>query len=180
MFDADTLKTREIDDLKAQLSEATADYIQRTQPLYARLKELEPPPPLKRPREPRMSKARRAAIQAACEELAARYPVDDLPAGDAGLIEAERRIAEFSPQLNALYDALNLAIGKEEDLFGDLPDTALFDLENFIGDAEPEGFAGALVKLRLLANDDTQDDEIRARFRQILVFVERQAARAAQ
>jgi hypothetical protein len=120
------------------------------------------------------------ALRRACEALAARYPVDDLPAGDAGLIEAERRIAELRPQLDALYRDLNLAIGKEEDLFGEIADAALADLENFIDDGEPEGFAGALVKLRLLANDDTQDDEIRARFRQILAFVERQAARAAQ
>jgi hypothetical protein len=83
------------------------------------------------------------------EALAAEY-AGALPAGDAGLIEAERRRRELAPRISALYREFQPSIDAEEEFIEPTVLACDGDLFGFINETAPESPAGVAVKLRCL------------------------------
>lgn len=62
-----------------------------------------------------LSDQRKAELWARAEALAAEYSAR-LPEGDAGLIEAERRLQEYRPRETSLYREFNIGFEAERDI----------------------------------------------------------------
>jgi hypothetical protein len=79
-----------------------------------------------------------------------------LPAGDAGLVEAERRLAVLRPGLAALYREFAITAELEEEVIEPTVGAAIEGLDDFIDEAAPQTLCGAAVKLRRLADAQQQ------------------------
>jgi hypothetical protein len=91
-------------------------------------------------------------LRALAEALAAEYRMP-LPEGDAGLIEAERRLLESDPRVKALHRDFNITIEIEAEIVEPIVYRAEIELQDFIEETAPETRAGAIVKLRYLLRD---------------------------
>lgn len=120
------------------------------------------------------------ALRAAVASIVAVFDVP-LPAGDAGLIEAARRLPELRAHFKALYRRfpIDMEIEAAEVIpHADRLDDALFD---FLIETEPQTLAGAAVMLRHALNEDAVllnngGDELVAN---VLALVERLSAGGA-
>jgi hypothetical protein len=125
--------------------------------------------------EPQKAKLRERA-GAVAAELAA-----PLPAGDAGLIEAARRLRAKEPQERALYRDFKIDMRTEEEIICGIVDPPARKLQQFIDGVRPIGLAGVAAKLQALLDDDPGIEETiydgLALLRQTLEFIEREAAR---
>jgi hypothetical protein len=134
----------------------------------------------RRAAQPRQIADDHADLRRRAEALAAEYSAP-LPGGDAGLIEAERRLKEIRQQTRSLYrDFFKIDAQTEKDIIIGIIDPVRYRLSDFIDQTRPAGLAGAAVKLRLLADEEIgmaageNQDEL-ASLRQVLEFVEREA-----
>jgi hypothetical protein len=96
-----------------------------------------------------LSDKQKAKLRARAEALVAEYGAP-LPDGDAGLIEAERRLHELDPRRLALGD--NSAMGEEE--ITDIAFNAMCRLDERIATTPAATLAGAAVKLRRLLHPE--------------------------
>jgi hypothetical protein len=116
-------------------------------------------------------------LRARAEALAAEYGAP-LPEGDAGLIEAERRIREFKPRAKALHRDFKITMESETQILEPIVYEAEFELHDFIGGTPPETRAGAIVKLRyLLGHGNLLLNGAEEPLEQILALLEREAQR---
>jgi hypothetical protein len=92
-----------------------------------------------------------AELRARAEALVAEYDAP-LPEGDAGLIEAERRMHELDPRRQALADGLRITREIEE--ITNLVFDAMCELDTRIATTPAATLAGAAVKLRRLLHPD--------------------------
>ena len=114
-------------------------------------------------------------LRAHAEALAAEYRMP-LPEGDAGLIEAERRLLEFYPRVKALHRDFNITIEIEAEIVEPIVYRAEIELQDFIEETAPETRAGAIVKLRyLLGNGAPLLNGAEEPLEQILALLEREA-----
>jgi len=128
----------------------------------------------------KQERQKKSELRGRAEALAAEYSAP-LPDGDAGLIEAERRLKEIRQRSRALYrDFFKINVQTEQDIIIAIIDPVRYGLSDFIDQTRPVGLAGAAVKLRLLADEEIgmaageNQDEL-ASLRQVLEFVEREA-----
>lgn len=117
-----------------------------------------------------------AELRARAEALAAEYGAP-LPEGDAGLIEAERRLREFEDRRKALYQEFEIDIELEKELIIPTVTEAQISLQRFIETTPPISSIGAALKLRYLA--DPRTDLLASvgaslLVRQVLSLIERQ------
>jgi hypothetical protein len=98
---------------------------------------------------PPMSDKQIAEMRARAEALEAEYGAP-LPDGDAGLIEAERRLHELDPRRPALGN--NSTMGEEE--ITDIAFNAMCRLDERIATTPATTLAGAAVKLRRLLHPE--------------------------
>ena len=115
-----------------------------------------------------------AALRSHCEAIAAEYS-GPLPLGDAGLIEAERRIGELISRTSAVYDEFSIAneLKVEADVIAPILHAAESDLREFVHDTPPATLAGAYVKLRDFLRDEMKPLDLRgASLAQVLEFRE--------
>ena len=124
----------------------------------------------------RLSKEQAADLRRRAEALAAQYN-ERLPNGDAGMIEAERRLNEFRPRETALYREFNIDFAIERDIIIPTIRAAQNRLIDFIEETPPETLVGAAAKLRRLCDADVgmvagENDGELASLGQVLKFVE--------
>jgi hypothetical protein len=112
-----------------------------------------------------------AAIREHAEELAARCRVP-LPAGDAGLIEAARRLAEVNAAVMALGYEGEIGIKIEHEIIEPIVNSAEGRLLDVLERQAPETLVGAAVKLRHMLAWDPDPRGIR----QVLALIERVVA----
>jgi hypothetical protein len=99
-----------------------------------------------------------------------------LPEGDAGLIEAERRLLEFDPRVKALHRDFNITVEIEAEIVEPIVYRAEIELQDFIEETAPETRAGAIVKLRYLLRDGAPRlNGAEEPLEQILALLEREA-----
>ena len=131
-----------------------------------------------------LSDQQKAELQARAEALAAEYSAR-LPEGDAGLIEAERRLQEYRPRETLLYREFNIGFEVERDIIIPTIRSAQNALIDHIEKTAPLTMVGVAVKLRRLCDEDTgmaageNQDEL-ASLGQVLEFVEREAGVAPE
>jgi hypothetical protein len=115
-----------------------------------------------------------AELQSRAEALAAEYTAP-LPgkAGDAGLIEAGRRLRDLFPRDRALYRDPAVSEADVEDQLEAIVAPARQVLFDYIEHTPSQTKAGAAVKLRQLLDEDRD----RVSLVHLLKFVEREAAR---
>jgi hypothetical protein len=99
-----------------------------------------------------------AELRAKAEALAAEYDTP-LPEGDAGLIEAYRRLREVRKGRSALYREFKIDLATERDITNAIIDPVWHRLWDCIEQTEPAGLAGAAAKLRLLMDEDIGIDD---------------------
>lgn len=128
---------------------------------------------------PEITEDQRADLRARAEAIAAEFDVDTLPPGDAGLIEAERRLPLLRAQEKALYREFSIDCKIEDTIINPTTNAAECALEDFIENTPLETREGALVKLRYMrgyaaerAWSLEEDDSILA---QVLAYFEREA-----
>ena len=104
--------------------------------------------------KPVVSETDKAELRARAEALAAEYDAP-LPEGDAGLIEAGRRLREIRQQTRSLYrEFFKIDAQTEKEIIIGIIDPVRYRLSDFIEQTRPAGLAGAAVKLRLLTDED--------------------------
>jgi len=114
-------------------------------------------------------------LRACAEALAAEYRAD-LPEGDSGLIEAQRRIRELKPRAKALHRDFKITMESETQILEPIVYEAEFELHDFIEETPPETRAGACVKLRhLLGEGHLLLNGAEEPLEQILALLEREA-----
>jgi hypothetical protein len=106
-----------------------------------------------------------------------------LPEGDAGLIEAERRLRECYPQRKALYREFKISMEIEAEIVNPTVTAAEVQLEEFIEETPPRSLVGAAVKLRALCDKDVglaagESEDQLGSLDQVLKFVERKGGEA--
>jgi len=120
------------------------------------------------------------------EALAAEYSAP-LPDGDAGLIEADRRMRELIPRAREFYTQFQIDVQLEAEVINGITDPVWQGMMTFIEETPPTGLAGAAVKLRLMLDGDLgildilEEDAgecVAACFRQVADFIERAALAA--
>jgi hypothetical protein len=133
------------------------------------------------PSRPAMSKPERTKLRARAEALAVELATP-LPEGDAGLVEAERRLRENEAQEKELYrdfrespDHLEI----EAELIHGMIDPALDQLRSFLENTTAISLPGALAKLRFVA-DPRRDylergDVAQAMVADVVAVLEREA-----
>ena len=96
----------------------------------------------------------KAELWAFAEELAGEYG-KPLPDGDAGLVEAERRLREIRRQDKKLYNGFErITVEIEEEIIFGIVDPVRDRLREFVEQTRPAGLAGAAAKLRLLTDPE--------------------------
>src|SRR5438067_8264851 len=136
-------------------------------------------------RRPTTSAEQKAKLRARAEALAAEYSTPR-PEGDAGLIEAERRLREIRQQTRSLYrEFFKIDAQTETEIIIGIIDPVRYRMSDFIEQTRPVGLAGAAVKLRLLTDEDIgivigepSDGDIMS-LKQVSEFVEREAGVAS-
>jgi hypothetical protein len=98
-----------------------------------------------------LSDEQKAELRERAEALAAEYSAR-LPEGDAGLIEADRRLQEYRPREKALYREFNIGFEVERDFIIPIIRPAQIALIEHIEQTAPQTMAGALLKLRRLCD----------------------------
>jgi hypothetical protein len=96
---------------------------------------------------------RNAELRRRAEALAAEYSAP-LPDGDAGLIEANRRMRELIPRAREFYAQFQIDAGVEKEVINGITDPVWQGMMRFIEETPPTGLAGASVKLRLMLDGD--------------------------
>jgi DNA repair exonuclease SbcCD ATPase subunit len=115
----------------------------------------------------------KAELRRRAEALAAEYDAA-LPDGDAGLIEAERRLAELEQSTKALYQEFEIDLETEEDLLIPVITEPRNRMLDFIRETAPRTMAGVAVKLRQLRNELGAPEGELSLLDQVLEFVERE------
>jgi hypothetical protein len=126
-----------------------------------------------------LSDKQKAELRARAEALAAEYGAP-LPEGDAGLIEAERRLHELEPRRIAIRDALGSKITQEiEAEIIDPMFNAMCRLDERIATTPATTLAGAAIKLRRLLHPElgmeSNGENDLPCLHQILAVIEREA-----
>jgi hypothetical protein len=120
----------------------------------------------------------KAELRGRTEALAAELAAP-LPDGDAGLIEAARRLRNKEPQEKALYRDFKIDMRTEEEIICGIIDPAARKLQEFIDATAPVGRAGVAAKLRELLDNgaviEESDYDGIAALRQALEFLDRGA-----
>jgi hypothetical protein len=113
-----------------------------------------------------------AALRERTKDLIAER-AEPLPEGDAGLIEAERRICELLDLSEYQADE-----NPDDEAEWQASVVEVFRLDNLIAETEPKTFIGATVKLRRLLDPtigiETWNEREILSLRQILAFMERE------
>lgn len=148
-----------------------ARFIPELAPLAAGI--IDAPVTLPEPREDEQ----KAALRRRCKALAAEYPVDDLPDGDAGLIEAERRLREIQAREKVLYDEFKVSMEVEEKIINPILDPPENKLIDFIQETKPETMIGIALKMRHITFDGCDWETV---IEQCLPIVECHAEREAR
>ena len=130
-----------------------------------------------------LSDQQKAELRARAEALAAEYSAP-LPDGDAGLIEAERRLQEYRPRETSLYREFNIGFEAERDIIIPTIRSAQNALIDHIEQTAPQTMVGVAIKLRRLCDEDTgmaagENEGELASLRQAFEFIERQAGVAS-
>jgi hypothetical protein len=117
-------------------------------------------------------------LRARAEALVAEYDAP-LPEGDAGLIEAERRMHELDPRREALAEGLEITPEIEDEITTPVF-VAMCDLDTRIATTPAVTLAGAAVKLRRLLHPDlgmdgTEKETDLPCLHQILSVIEQEA-----
>jgi hypothetical protein len=129
--------------------------------------------------------AQKTELRARAEALIAEFG-GPLPDGDAGLIEAERRLREIRQQDKSLYhDFGEISVQIESEIIIGMVDPVRDRLREFIEVTPPTGLAGLGVKLRLLTDpsigiltgDEPSEGDITC-LKQVAEFVETAAQQA--
>jgi hypothetical protein len=124
----------------------------------------------------RLDDAGKTELRARAEAMAAEYDTATLPEGDAGLIEAERRIRELEAGLSALgRDFPEIDSDIEEQIILPTVLAANTRLIRFIEETPPQSPAGAAVKLRDVLEHGVTVDDVSGSLSQVLEFIEREA-----
>jgi hypothetical protein len=109
------------------------------------------------------------ALRQHAEALAA-FCRAQLPPGDAGLIEAARRLAEVNAAVMALGCAGETGIRIEDEIIEPIVNVAEDGLIAVIERQAPETLIGAAVKIRHMLEFDVAEDALR----QVLALIERE------
>jgi hypothetical protein len=112
------------------------------------------------------------------EAIAAEFDPIALPGGDAGLIEAERRLRELRHRNNALRREFAITMEVEREVILPTIREAEERLCEFIENTVPETRTGAIVKLRYLAGPDYElllPEGVARSVEQVLALLEREA-----
>jgi hypothetical protein len=126
-----------------------------------------------------LSDEQKAELRARAEALAAEYSTR-LPQGDAGLIEADRRLQEYRPRETALYREYNIGFEIERDIIIPTIRSAQNALVDHIEQTAPQTMVGAVVKLRRLCDEHIgmaagENEGELSSLQQVFEFIERQA-----
>lgn len=126
--------------------------------------------------------ARKPELRARCEAIAAEFDPATLPDGDAGLIEAERRLHEVLRLDKSLYrDFGEITPDVENEIIIAILDPVRERLRELVEQTRPSGLAGVAAKLRLLTDPtigiivgEPSEGDITC-LKQVAEFVEREA-----
>lgn len=125
-----------------------------------------------------LSEAINPELRSRAEALATEYAAP-LPDGDAGLVEALRRIREYEPRRKDLYREFDISPAIEEQVIEPTLNVAENQLREHLEQTPPNSLVGAAAKLRYLADPQmgllTNRSEVVAD--QVLEIVEREAGR---
>jgi hypothetical protein len=123
--------------------------------------------------------AQKAKLRVRAEAMIAEFG-GPLPDGDAGLIEAERRLREIRQQDKSLYrDFGKITVENEQEIIISMVDPVRDRLREFIEATRPAGITGLAAKLRLLTDpsigiltgDEPSEGDITC-LKQVAEFVE--------
>ena len=104
--------------------------------------------------------ARKADLRARAEALAAEFSPATLSRGDAGLIEAERRLRDLRARAKELYGDFPIDMQVETDIMEPTTIATESALCEFIEETPPDTGLGAMVKLRHLNSDGGANHDV--------------------
>jgi hypothetical protein len=130
--------------------------------------------------KPAISEPERVKLRARAEALAVEL-ASPLPEGDAGLVEAERRLRENGPREKELYREFRErpdVVEIERELIIGVIDPALGQLRSFLENTTANTLPGALAKLRFVADpgrDRIEGKDAQAMVADVVAVLEREA-----